>query len=268
MADLISLSELPREIDARMDSIPEPRMVWALELPASLDQDRIAIDHGHLRRLQSIAGFALNAVTSFDGKTDEYDAQISGINFGGEATMGAVKKVRKADPSQERAMSEFSDPRIKELYGKYAAVSVLNKPAMVDNVVRLRQKDMTAEEAWARTLDDHLNRSMRSAANHILVERHGLQRAFQSLDYIALGALATTSAIDIAVADMPDVFLPTVFAVSRVMNVLSDSFYNKMKEGNTYLNKRRWSIFTSSQPDRYLAFSALTRMNTLVKVKK
>ena len=269
MSELISLSSIPSLPDYDPDS-PECRlqMSWNIELPGSVDTDRISIDARHLRRLQNIASFEANHVYSFEGQTTEYDYGIKGINNDGTGIAGISMKSKAPEDDKKTLIDDNSSPWLMNNYFSTTVNHTLNKGEMAQKVVNLKtHKGLSSDEAWARELDDHLQRSMRSAALKHLMGRVSLIEKIFDISFV--GYFIGLAGQDIAHGDVGNGILSVgALVLQRGMWIGFDSARAKDSYGESFIKNRRLSLFENIQPDRYLAMSALTHINSLVKVKK
>lgn len=272
MSKLIPLSELPSEHEGLIADIPEPRLAWNFDLPGHVDQDRIMLNADHLRRLQKVASSVYTVVSiNPEAEGPEYDATIKGINPDGSAIAGLTRKVREADPSKNNTIYEFSSPYIHDRYGSFIDVHLLNKQAMVQEVVDMKSRhSSSSEEAWATVIDSHLQKSVRQSAKEVLFDRSSHRERFlRSWEYGWFAFVCGNMINDAAQGSAVGASLNAgVIAAVYAMNLSRDTKFNKELIGEGLLEKRRWSLFTESQLDRYVALNALTRVNSLVKVVK
>jgi hypothetical protein len=267
MPDLTPISELSTY--AKNEHQPA-RITWDVELPSSIDTERIAINTGHLSRVQKIAAFSSNHVFSFQGQQAEFEPSVAGINLDGTAVFGLGASItREADPSREQLVDPKSDDGAMKSNFTTEVHHRLNKAEMARLVSEIKDKrGLSGEEAWAFVLDYHFQMSIRRAAQlHLLEREPTMMRVFEPGLYglLIAGCALSVQPMSIETAGFMGT---TAAAVLMVLGHASESVDMKGRFGQTFLKDRRWSMFIRSQPDRYVAMSALTRVNRLVKVAK
>lgn len=271
MSRLIPLSELPSPEHIEVAANSDAPFVWSAELPGHLDLERIMLDAGHLRRLQKLSGSAITFVgTDNDAKAESYDVSVAGMNGDGTAVMGRAKKVSPEDPSTKHTMYEFSNRAVRASYGGFGEVHYLNKAAMVNTVVSMRNKrNVTHEAAWSETLDEHLQRSMRQTAREVLAGGSGREKFMRIYEYgylSMLGGFALHNAMEHDAVGVGTQL--ALYGGNYLYSLWHDQRQNMSLEGESLQKQRRWSLFTDSQTDRYIAFQGLSQINSLIKVKK
>lgn len=268
MNEKVPLSVLPKLHEYDPDSAL-PNMSWNIDLPASLDTDRIVVNARHLRHIQKIASFDANHVFSFDGKQAEYDHSISGVNLDGTAMIGFSKKLTPAEKDKNSLYDFDRNNSLMRHYFKTTPLHTLNKPALVDSVVghRNRKDQITSEEAWALELDRHLQTDIRVAAYKHLIDRAtqinrilDVVFATQVIDLMTIGVMTNNTADLIGSVG--------IYCSMNACLLGIDSIHNKQSEDNTWIKYRRWSLFGHMQPDRYIATVALTHVNDLIQYRR
>jgi hypothetical protein len=269
MKQLIPVTELPN-LYGEGTLTGDENITWDFHLPGYLDAERIVLDSAHLRRIQKIAGFSTNHVVSYDGEKPEVQPAITGIAADGTALAGFISLAKETIRSRQ----ELVDGYTKDLMTNYFDTAVrneLDKSQIISKIIKRRERmddsRTTNEQLWAEEIDTYLQLSIRRAARKHLLGR-GMIRAKvgEALnDAVIAGAIVYNTMIgDVAVTA---VFAGT-FAIQRAILIAHESGANYAQYGETFLRNRRWSLFMEMQPDRYLALDALTRVNSLIKVKK
>ena len=273
MTRFISGSELPdAEAFSKLESRVPP-ISWDVELPGHLDQDRVVVDVGHLKRIQVIGGFSANQVFTFQGEPTQYDYSVAAINVDGTAIAGKRAVASKAEAL--RAVLDETGAQVEEQldnYFKVVARHELNRTEMARQVAEKRQQPSVLrthndEEIWANVLDEHLQQSIRIAAKlHLLMRADSFWRGVVNG---IIGSTISTMMLELALNEPTQLALSGELLAGFVsMNVGLDSLANKFNYGETFIKKRRWSLFEDMQPDRYVALNGLTRINSLIKYKK
>ncbi len=215
MKQLLPLSRLPTGEEIPFDPTSKRRLDWRVDLPAHVDQDRMLFDVAHFRRLQALSNSVFTQISTLsEAKTAAYDISIHAANLDGTATMGIVKKIKEAEPSQRKIIYQFSDPTIRSEYdyGTFAESHALNKPQMVSDVSDLRQtKGMSSEVAWAHTLDTHIQASLRQTAKEVLYQREeGRKKRTRNYEFGYYGLLVTMAAVDFTIGNTEDGLLLSI----------------------------------------------------------
>jgi hypothetical protein len=235
-------------------------LLWNVSLPPTLDQDKILLDVDRLNLLHKIGCVAGSEVSTYDGERTTYSANIVDINTDGSAVAGKVSVAKKAETSKGSVFdADFDTPPI-GMYGLSIARLQLNKPEIVSKVAdRKQSQSLDREQAW--TIE--LNKAIRGSLNES-VRKKLIKRSAASLIEIGyLGGIVTTSVLTANTA-----MLMSNYFIYEATTIGALSAISKFLCGRTNLDKKTWSLFAYSHPDRYLAFTTLNASSRLLKVAK
>lgn len=235
------------------------QLQWDLQMPPSLDVDRIVVNVDRLHRVQKLGGIGMSIVTGYQGERTEYTPGISGMNMDGTAIASKAGTLKAAEEFKSRSFK--IDDRMRAPYDSAVAVHEVNKAALADTISDKMMGSKDREKVWATELDSVLRRSLRAESKKILVSQATIAEA------IFGGNSVFYPLYDIAVGSyVGEAVSSSCYGLILAM----DSYYNYKKYGSSMLSQRRWSLslFGEFQPDRYVVASAVSRIPGLISVRK
>src|SRR5665647_842313 len=194
MAEYKNITELPHVEDISIENFIDgdvPSLVWGLNVPASVDAERLVINMAALQRYQRVGAIGSSVVLEYQGEQTEFTPGVSGINADGSAIATSAGTIKKADKSKSDVIDPIGIPQYAaQEFGKPVILHYLNKAEMAQNISDIvRNRGQSHEEAWASQIDVSLRDSFRKSGREHLVGRDGRWRY---LDYAFYPYAATT----------------------------------------------------------------------------
>ncbi len=269
MSRELPLASVPNydQYDPEIDKIS-----WDFSLPSSLDQERVVLNTTQLNRLQKIGAFRSSHFFEYRGGVSQYDTSIAGINRDGSGVAGKSLLVEESDLSESNLRDDATGLLGKALmrdHFRTSTIHKLNKDEIASRVVDYKQeKNISREEAWAKLLNMAVRQSMNESAYRHLVKRAHISK--QTLDATVIGMNAGVIINNTLEHDPVAVGTTAgILGMCYALTVAGAAIINKTFEGETYFSERRWSLmpFGGWQPDRYLAFSGLSKVSPLIRYR-
>jgi len=248
------------------------RMSWDFQLPPVVDAERLVVNAGALRRIQTIASFSRVHVHEYVGDTSEYDASITGIHANGTATAGATKLVKKAETGNANLQDDYISPpesKFMNSYFKTAPVLRLNKPEIASRARDSINAGQLREKAWADELSAALHQSMTAAARqHLMARTPTSTKIIHAIGSSPLIGFPISHIINSGSEHLPGDVIN--FGLCYGLLLLFNSSQIARSLGDAHLKDRRWSLnpYNGWQPDRYLATVALSSVSPLIRYRK
>ncbi len=153
-------SQVP--IEELLNDVPSyfPPLVADLELPASVDEERIQINTTCLRGITKVAGLGPLAMFFENGQTTQYEYAINSLNPDGSASVTSAKATQKVSNVKKTNLVYPNRifPSARASYGHPIGEVIINKDEVADRVTnRINDSDnCSSEKAWATELDEAL----------------------------------------------------------------------------------------------------------------
>lgn len=257
MSEYTSLANIPGQYED-----DQAAFTWDFDLPPSVDTERIELNVLKIKQIQKIAHFSSSHVIGYQGETTQITPGINGINNNGTATASRSISVIKAQTQKSNLEDEFNDARFMLSHGTTETTHRLNKAEIVARVVDLKsQKGIDSNHAWAKELNTVLNDSIRSAAKAHLLRGNKPRRM---LSYLMYGQGIGYTAIE-----QDPAHIGFVLGLKTMFTGL-DIAWTKFHYGETMLQERRWTLdlYDASQPEKYFAVNALSRIGNTIRLAK
>lgn len=272
MSELTSVADLPSVRDyTPLDFLEAnvPPLVWGMNLPASIDAERVVVNMDALHRYQRVGAIGSSLVLEYQGDQTEFTPGVSGINGDGSAMATKAGTIKKADQSQAEILDPITLPSfvVKE-FGHPLMLHRLNKAEMVSKISDdVRAKGLSREEAWAKQLDASFRDSFRRGGSKHLKDRIG---SLAVLDYTLFSYLGATVSLEVATGDALALAISTgAWAGFHAAITTAQAALLKHTTGSTHLREKRWSMFYANhQTDRYMALNAMSRFPGLISARK
>lgn len=274
MAEKINLTELPRVSQYALDVLIDqsvPPLFWELNVPTSIDAERIEVDLSRVHRLHRVGAFNTSIVTEYQGERSEFTPGVSGINMDGSAIAAKAGVTKKAERSDNSVIPDYTVPtELRDVIGRATVVHKINKAELAQNTAQKRLEshcEVSREEAWASELDKALRESYRNAGKiHLTGYEPRLLRYYDFVCTTAVGAFYTPFS-PIRFMDYPFA-LPGAYLAFQTLQTGRNALLAKKVTGSNLLDQKRWSMFHGHQSDRNLVLNGLTRAQSLISVRK
>ncbi len=255
--NLVPVGELPAAVSE------EYNIAWQLNLPPNVEQGQIGLDLSRTQLLARIAGLGGVIVGEYWGEKSEISFSVSGVdglNQDGSAT-GVGRAHVTAAKTERSSLQDDRTSHLKEYQWPIARLAI-NRNELGSRISDRVQAGMPAETAWTNELDRSLRRGLHSAAKDKLI---GDIRYRQNCISLPTYGLMWYHLINNLVQNnilWTGVDIAAWYGGAAAIGGL----WNKLRTGDTQLDRRRWSIFPFSvQPDRFALAAAMSATTRLVR---
>jgi hypothetical protein len=259
IADLPRLSDVPEPADVSAFILPP--LVWDLELPSHVDQERLVVNMSLLAGLHRVGAIACSGVGGYNGETSQTLPSIVGLNADGSAVAGGLATSKRAEGSRSKQQGyNFNVGFVNTCIGQGIIAHRLNQSEIASQVADLvREKDKSSEAAWSTCLDRALRQAMREGAyGHLMKKGNTADR---------LSGVACPSLVFLPTAVEASQAIPGIisYGILQTIPTILQAIVKKQYGKLAYFD-RRFSIFPwGVQPDRYAMVNALSRVPKLIK---
>lgn len=225
-----------------------------LALPQGFKEEKLLIDVERLRLLREVAGLGQISVIGVAGEKLEYNAQISGVNENGEASLG-LGVFRRKKPIVNGVTITESGKYDRLLYEPDVKIlmNVRERDARIDEIDSPRRH--FDPEGHAKLLNNALKKGIAEAAK----QRYDAS-TIDLQKVVTVGALALNGGNDVAdiISRHPEAAISTILMVSFWAGF--DVLYAKMRN----LSSEEAKISFAFGLDRFLGSAALAKISNIV----
>ncbi len=227
---------------AELVEAENPYLSWNVTLPERVDPERIMVNMSCVEALGKVSGLGHINFGEYQGQRElSENVSVAGVS-NGMATAGLAGTVSKA--TKPKINLEHGS-QLAHDYQSPTANLLINRAALVDNVIGRKERTGNDTRAWAAELD---------IAYRGAVLRAARQNLLCKFDDLFLGDAVFMPEFIASPSTMSAFFAGVFYAASMASSLA----HNKRETGGFHLNKKRWSISPTPhmQPDR-LALAAM-----------
>jgi hypothetical protein len=236
-----------------LGDLEESRLIWRVNLPDYAPAENILVNVDRINKLAWLGGMESLRVSSYDGNTTQVSAEIGGIDNNGTATAvmkGAVAKAKTFEVDNAAQSASL------QRYGWSKNRVNLNIPEIDERVAR--STNLRDPNEWSKQLNKALKPAIRESSWQSLIQQSSSKMTIP----LAVGI------------NTPFYELLKVFGSQIQFNALGiyalSAFVMSPLLGHRYgipVREQKHTLVPGFPIDRYLAVSAFSRVNPLIKAK-
>lgn len=229
---------------------PAENILFELNLPSFVDQDRIGVHLRRIERQMSISGIKTLVVRgSGDVERGQDQVEVTGINPDGSALASKVKAGTRRKSSSSSRGYESDSPVGIYISTRQTNLEVSVKNGEIGDEISGRGRSLREVPEWSKELNMALGREIRA---------RGTENLIRDTSWLEKTLLSFYVTFDLAIVQDPALFIRAMIIQNMFTRLLV--FLREGKEG--YF---RHSLFFGPQLDRALILQALSRGQKIIK---